>query len=118
MPSHEDEYPFSAKADGDGVIRADKEQDLPFSGRLRELRLWTTSGCNGRSHQLTLVLTNRGRETTLFKGAVFHDCNRDEIWWAQPIKLESGSSKIHIEATGFNPHEDVTGACWVKASTP
>lgn len=112
----ENEYPFKCKAGMDGVIRESKEVDIPKSGRLREFKLWTTTACRDRPHNLSVVIRNGGKETILFSQTQFHDCNKTDIWWATPIALQNGTSSMNIVATGFDQNEEVEGIFWVKVS--
>lgn len=112
----EKQYHFKCQAGEDGVIRDNKEVSLPLAGRLREFKLWTTSSCEGRAHKITIRIKNGNTDKFLFNDSIFHDCNTNDLWWAQPISLEKGSATITIEATGFSPNKQVEGVVWVKAS--
>jgi hypothetical protein len=109
--------PFSVVADSNGNISVQQQISSPTSGKLKEYRITTTTGCNNRTHNLHLVVTNANDPTnSLPIDITISDCTNVDNQIQPAFTVKASTYNITLNVDGFDPGEPVKGSAGVLYS--
>lgn len=109
--------PFSATADSTGLIQIQETLSSPFSAKLDEYGVKTTTGCLGRNHSAKLTITRADDPNdTLYINVSIPDCVEVDNDIDPAFQVQVASYNISLEVDGFDPDEKVAGIAGVNYS--
>lgn len=105
------EAEFTAEADANGEICNEERLSAPASGRLRNYKVKTTSGCRNRSHRTHLTITRVSDPADRIEINIeIGDCSDVEREIDPPYRFRSGEDyDVLLTAAGFDEGEHVEG---------
>jgi len=113
------ETDFEARAGRDGKFSRDEKLSAPVSGKLKNYRVQTQTGCKDRTHTTVLVVvrTDDLGDTVRIGPLPITDC-KEVVGAIEPaFRIRGGKAyRITLESDGFDAEELIKGKAGVEFS--
>ena len=102
---------FNATTTPNGVIEKNIRISAPISGKLKKIKVKTSSGCQGRTHPTSLLIKRVGDNSDMVKIDLnISDCTEAEHDISPPFSVRGGQDyDIALTSNGFGSGELVKG---------